>query len=136
MTIPPVPYTGLFAEAPPKEPFTGENARHRNKLYNAVLRVARDPDDEFYHRHTDGTLYRRTGAAHRSAFWSGYDSVARPKELVRKLNRGHPTSDAAVCWRAGADFARADLRAQRDPWRRKSRKEIVEDLVLGAKVLS
>jgi hypothetical protein len=59
-----------------------------------------------------GILYRRSGAAHRAAFWAGFDAIVRHELPVRRLAAGEPTSDARVCFEAGKAFGYAVLRAR------------------------
>lgn len=104
MYIKPIPYTGTFPAVPPRAVYRGHHGNHRNGLYAAMLKAAADPTSELYHRSdADGVLYRRGGASHRNGFWKGFDNDS-------SLG-GHPTSDYAVCWRAGRDFAKAVAKA-------------------------
>lgn len=93
-------------------PYSGQYAAHRNRLYLIALAAAADPGSELFHRdRRTGKLYRRSGASHRCAFWSGYaEALGGP---VSHLQRGEPSSDNAVMYRAGKVFGKADLSAQR-----------------------
>jgi hypothetical protein len=51
----------------------------RAQVIDLMCKMALDPDSEMYYRSRVGLL-RRTGAAHREAFWNGFEG--RPKKYV------------------------------------------------------
>lgn len=94
----PLPYEGVHPVVESAGPYRSGPpglVKHRNVLYQQMLKLASDPDSELYHRDSrSGVLYRRAGASYRCAFWSGYDEAfGWPHD---RLAMGHPTSDAAA----------------------------------------
>jgi hypothetical protein len=107
MLVRPKKYEGRHPRVVLRDPYTGQFAVHRNTLFQTALRLGADPTSEFYHRDSrTQTLYRRTGASARTAFWAGYDEALG--QSPNPLLRGHPTSDASVMYAAGVAFGRAD----------------------------
>lgn len=71
------------------------------RMYDALLAAARDCSSELYvaPRYADrGRGLPRRGAGHRCAFWDGFNGGRSPVNI--------PGTMSAVCYRAGADFAK------------------------------